>query len=87
MIEPLTLWLRYCRTAVRCQLEYRAAFIMQVAGRLVMHCLEVIVIAALFDRFGAIRGWRIYEVLMFYGIVNIAFAVAEGMARGFDIFD
>jgi len=87
MIEPLTVWLKYCRTAFRCQLEYRAAFIMQVAGRLVMHCLEVIVIAALFDRFGSIRGWRIPEVLIFYGIVNIAFAVAEGIARGFDIFD
>jgi len=30
--------------------------------------------------------WRFEEVAVFYGVVNIAFALAEGIGRGFDIF-
>jgi ABC-2 type transport system permease protein len=86
MAGSMRLWGAYVRLAMRSQLQYRASFIMQVAGRLVMHGLEVVVIVALFSRFGSIQGWRMAEVLLLYGIVHISFAIAEGIARGFDIF-
>ncbi len=86
-MEPLRLWCGYVRQAARCQLQYRASFIMQVAGRMAMYGLEAVVVAALFDRFGSIKGWRLPEVLLFYGVVHVAFALAEATGRGFDVFD
>jgi ABC-2 type transport system permease protein len=39
---------------------------------------------ALFNRFGEVQGWRFGEVALFYGLVNIMFAVADALGRGFD---
>jgi ABC-2 type transport system permease protein len=86
MKDPIALWLKYIKQAIRSQLQYRASFLMKVFGQLILHALEVVVVLALFDRFGALKGWRLPEVLLFYGIVNISFAVAEGIGRGFDMF-
>lgn len=86
MIDSIKLWGKYVKQAINSQLQYRASFIMRVFGQLVLHALEAVIVVALFDRFGSIRGWRLPEVLLFYGIAHISFAVAEGTARGFDIF-
>jgi ABC-2 type transport system permease protein len=40
----------------------------------------------LFERFGRLRVWTLPAVALFYGVVNIAFAVAEAVGRGFDTF-
>lgn len=41
----------------------------------------------LFERFGNIRGWTLYEVFMCYAVVGMCFAVSTCFARGFDVFD
>lgn len=52
--------------------------------------IEFLALWALFDRFGALSGiesdWSLAEVALFYGIANVAFAIAEAFGRGFDIF-
>jgi ABC-2 type transport system permease protein len=40
----------------------------------------------LFERFGDIQGWTIFEVFMSYAIIAMCFAIAECFARGFDKF-
>ncbi|MBN1348725.1 ABC-2 family transporter protein, partial [candidate division KSB1 bacterium] len=67
-------------------MQYRASFIMMSLGHLMTTGIEILGIWALFHRFGSLKGWRLPEVALFYGMINIAFAIAESFGRGFDIF-
>ena len=40
----------------------------------------------LFSRFGSLRGWQLGEVALFYGVINISYALSEALGRGFDMF-
>jgi len=40
----------------------------------------------LFERFGSIQGWTLYEVFMCYAVVGMCHAISECFARGFDKF-
>jgi len=86
MLDGLRLYLRYIGISVRGQMQYRASFVMITIGHLLITGIEFLGIWVLFERFGKLKGWTLAEVALFYGIVNIAFALAEAAARGFDIF-
>ncbi len=59
---------------------------MASVGHLVTTGAEILGIWALFAWFGNLRGWQITDVALFYGIINVAFAFADGLARPFDLF-
>lgn len=82
----LGLYLRLVSQSVRGQLQYRASFLLMAFGNLVTSGVEVIGIWALFQRFGTLGPWSLAQVAFLYGLVNAAFALAEGLARGFDVF-
>ncbi|MEN6479516.1 MAG: ABC-2 family transporter protein [Anaerolineales bacterium] len=86
MAAALRLYLKYTLVSIRSQMQYRASFIMLSAGQFIATATEFVALWALFDRFGAIAGWTLPEVALFYGLGNVSFALAEGMARGFDLF-
>ncbi len=86
MRDALLLYLRYVGISVRGQMQYRASFWMLSAANVVTTGIEFLGIWALFDRFGSLRGWSLPEVALFYGTVNVAFALAEAVGRGFDTF-
>jgi len=83
----IRLYWRYLGISVRAQMQYPASFVMLVLGRFLITSIDILGIWALFARFGSVRGWRLAEVAMFYGIVKTAFAVADAFSRGFDLFD
>lgn len=84
--RSLRLYARYLGISVRCQMEYRASFIMLAIGQLLMTGIEFLTVWALFSRFGGLGGWTLSEVCLFYGVVNISFAFADAISRGFDMF-
>jgi ABC-2 type transport system permease protein len=84
--ETLRLYLRYAGISVRGQMQYPASFWMLSAGQLFATVVDFLGIWVLFDRFGSLRGWSLAEVALFYGVVNVAFAVADALGRGFDTF-
>ncbi len=86
MRNALRLYLHYITVSVRGQMQYQASFVMLAAGYFLMTGLDFAALWVLFDHFGSIRGWTLPEVALLYGIVNIAFALAESTARGFDTF-
>jgi ABC-2 type transport system permease protein len=86
MLDSLRLYARYVGVSLRSQMQYRASFVMLCFGHFVITGLEFLGMWALFDRFGTLRGWRLPEVALFYGMVSLAFAFAEAFARGFDTF-
>ena len=86
MTNALRLYTRYLGISVRGQMQYRASFIMLSFGHLIITGSEFVGILVLFDRFGSLKGWTIYEVAFLYGMVNITFALADAASRGFDLF-
>jgi ABC-2 type transport system permease protein len=85
-MNALRLYGRYIATSLRSQLQYRASLVLQVIGQFMITIIEFLGIWALFDRFGQIRGWRLPEVTLFYGMISITWAICDAAARGFDVF-
>ena len=85
-MSALTLYLKYLGISVRGQMQYRAAFLLMSVGHFVTTGVEALGVWALFDRFGNLTPWTLGEVAVFYGVVNISFAVTDAMMRGFDLF-
>lgn len=86
MRDSMQLYGRYIGISVRGQMQYRASFVMLAIGHLVATGIEFLGIWALFARFSSLRGWHLPEVTVFYGMANVAFALAEAAGRGFDTF-
>ena len=86
MREALALYGRYIGISIRAQMQYRASFWLMAFSQFAATGIEFLGLWALFARFGSLRGWSLPEVAFFYGVVNVAFALADALARGFDVF-
>lgn len=86
VLEPLRLYARYLGVSIRAQMQYRASFAMNALGQFAITGIEFLGVWALFDRFGALERWTLPEVALFYGVVNVGFAIADGLSSGFDQF-
>jgi ABC-2 type transport system permease protein len=84
-MNAIRLYGKYLSVSIRSQLQYRASMIMQSIGAFMITAIEFLGILALFDRFGQIRGWQLPEVALFYGMISIAWAICDAMARGFEV--
>lgn len=82
----LRLYFRYVAISLRAQILYPAAFVLGVISNAGLTLIEFLGIYALFARFHHIQGWNLGEVALFYAIVNVAFAIADMLTRGFDMF-
>jgi ABC-2 type transport system permease protein len=85
-MNSVALYFRYIGLSLRGQMQYRASFVMQSIGHLIVTFIEFLGIWALFHRFGNLRGWKLAEVAMLYGMISIIFAIADALAKGFDMF-
>ncbi len=81
----IALFIRLARASLHGQARYPASALLLTLGQFLATGIEVIAVWALFDRFGDVRGWRIGEVALFYGLVNCMFAIADAIGRGFDV--
>jgi ABC-2 type transport system permease protein len=82
----LSLYLRYVTASMRAQMQYPASFAMVSAAQFSGTVIEVVGVWALFQRFHHIAGWSFGEVAIFYGVINVTFACADAVTRGFDVF-
>ena len=71
---------------LRGQLQYPAAFALQMTGTMLITAVEFLGVWALVRRFDNIRGWELPEVAILYGVVMLGFSAAEMIGRGFDLF-
>jgi ABC-2 type transport system permease protein len=76
---------RYIAVSLRGQMQYRASIAMQSIGAFLITAIEFVGIWAMFDRFGQVRGWRLPEIALFYGMISIAWALCDALARGFEV--
>ncbi len=84
-MNGLRLYARLAAASLRSQAQYPASTALLALGQFLTTAVEVVGVWALFDRFGSVRGWRLGEVLVFYAVVNIEFAIADLLTRGFDV--
>jgi ABC-2 type transport system permease protein len=85
-MNAFQLYRRYIGASMRAQMQYPGSFLMMAAGEFIVTLTEFVGVWALFRRFGQIRGWTFAEIAMFYGTVNVSFAIADAISRGFDVF-
>jgi ABC-2 type transport system permease protein len=85
-VNALRLYGRYVRASVRGQMQYPGAWLLTSLGAFVATGVDFVAIWALFARFKQLAGWRFGEVALFYGVIGVSFALADGVTRGFDVF-
>jgi ABC-2 type transport system permease protein len=83
-MHALRLYGRYLGISLRGQLQYRASFVMQTLGQVLVTGFEFLGIWAMFARFGPLGGFTLAEVALFYGLCDVSFAIADAIGRGFE---
>jgi ABC-2 type transport system permease protein len=77
---------QYAAASIRGQMQYPTSFLFLSLAQFANTVITFLGVWALFARFGRIGGWSLGEVALFYGVIDIAFAVADTISRGFDVF-
>ena len=80
------MWWLFTRAALRTQMADASNAVLWAAATLLGMLLEWATLWALFARFGSIPGWDFASSSMLFGLVRIAFGIAEMIGRGFDRF-
>ena len=84
MRHDLAIYRRLLGIQIRSQLQYRAAFLLEAFGTLVMNGLFFLSLALVLQRFDGLGGWGLGEIAFLYGIVDSAFASMDIIFSGFD---
>jgi ABC-type uncharacterized transport system permease subunit len=84
-MSGFALLLRLVGASLRAQAQYPASAIMLTIGHFLITAIEIVAVWALFDRFGAVRGWEFGEGAVFYGLAHVMFSIADIATRGFDL--
>lgn len=86
LIDAARLYCRYAGVSMRAQMQYKTSFWMMSFAQVIATGSVFIGMWVLFARFGGLRGWTLPEVALFYGLINVSFAIADSIGRGFDVF-
>lgn len=84
-MSSLQLFMRLAMASLRGQLQYPVSALLLTVSQLLATGIEFVAVWALFHRFGSVQGWSVGEVALFYGLVNVMFALADALGRGFDV--
>ncbi len=82
--HSLAMYGKLVRMSLKAQLQYRTSLYLSVAGQFAISVVEFAGMLALFSRFGEFRGWSLAQTAFLYGLVNMAFPVADAISWGFD---
>lgn len=82
----MKLYFRYLKILLKSQMQYRASFWLLSFGQFFVPFSVFAGLYFMFQRFGSIKGWSFFEVALCFSVINMAFAIAECFARGFDGF-
>lgn len=83
-MNGFALYWRFIGVSVRSEMLYPTSFLLRLTSQFIVTIIEFGGIYVLFERFRHVRGWSFAEVAVFYAIASIAFAIADGLSRGFD---
>lgn len=71
---------------LRSAAQYKASFLMATASQLVMTLGDLLAVLVLMERFTGLGQWTPGEILFFFGVMQVTFALVEFLARGITSF-
>ncbi|MDD3187372.1 MAG: ABC-2 family transporter protein [Bacilli bacterium] len=80
-------YLKYLKLHLKSVMQYKLSFILGFISQFFVFFASYFVIISLFEKFGSIKGFTVYEILFTFAVVNIGFSLNEVFARGVDNFD
>lgn len=83
----MKLYIKSLELHLKSMLEYKTSFIISFISQILYMFTQYFVIIALFDKFGNIKGFTLYEVFLCFGIIHFGYSMAECFGRGIDQFD
>ncbi len=86
-MDTLKYGLHASRMLLKSHLQYPASFLWHTIAMAVMTGGELCAVLLLFDRFTSLGQWSGGEILLFFGIMHIAFSLGELFGRGITAFD
>ncbi len=84
MLHTFNIYHRLLGVQIRSQMQFRAAFFMEVLGAMLNTLLEFGSLALVFEKFEHIQGWSLGEVAFLYGLAELAFGLMDMIFSGFD---
>lgn len=82
----MRLYFRFFAMHLKSRMAYKKSFFFSVVGQFLTSFSAFLALWFLLYRFENVRGYTISEVLLCFGVVLSAFALAECFFRGFDTF-
>lgn len=77
---------KYLLMQFKSQLEYKTSFILMLIAQLIAFIMYFVAVFSLFDKFGGLKMFNIYQVILGFSVIQFGESVAEGLLRGFDKF-
>ena len=82
----MSLYFQCMKMHIKSSMQYKTSFILSIISQFFVFFTYYFTIMALFERFGNIKGFTVYEVLLSFGIIHFGFAFNETFFRGVDSF-
>jgi ABC-2 type transport system permease protein len=82
----MRLYLKYLLIHVKSQMQYKTSFFLLSAGQFLLSFTTLLGVWFMMNRFQAVEGFTFSEVLIGFAVTLMAFSIAEGVARAFDLF-
>lgn len=82
----MKLYFKYVSMILKSQMQYKLSFFMTAIGQFIVSFTAFLGVWFMFDRFNAVEGYTLPEVLLCFSVVLMAFSLTECFVRGFDVF-
>ena len=77
---------KYLATHLKVSLEYKMSLFLSIIAQGLVMLVELFTINSLFNKFGLLDTYNIYELLLGFSVVWLGFSLTEMFFRGFDHF-
>lgn len=78
--------LKYISMHIKSQLEYKVSFIFLCISQLLTFSIYYVTFYSLFEKFGMVKSFSMYQVMICFAVVQFGQSLAETLFRGFDKF-
>lgn len=82
--HSLRIYRRLVGLSIRSQWQYRSSLLLSIIAQFLIISVEFLGLFLVFQRFNNFQGWTLPQLALLYGLVNMAFALADALAYGFD---
>jgi len=83
----MKLFSKYLSLHLQKQMQYKLSFFFSLLSQFLIIYIDYLAIYSLFDKFGVLKEYNIYEVMITFSISYISFSLVETFGRGFDLFE